>query len=215
MFELKRKEKQRPSWIAEYSDVISDIYNEVCREAERIELALEAGDKLTISQRKISKSRVAGQFGRNPAYINSRDYPELDALISSENTRLARLSIASTPVKKTTGSKDLDRMIRSELLTECRRRGKVIESYKDEIASGQLLKAYESSKLIGRYAGDEIVIKMREKNNSLIKNISALQESNKKMHAEIAENHELLITKNKEIAALKEKKSKKATLRSV
>lgn len=96
---------EEPSWVN--STTKRNLYLHVCKAFDRIKASMEAGDNLSIKDRRIVARNVARDSGVHDSLLNKRRQPELSELIVQKNIELDELwkSISATkysPRKKLT-----------------------------------------------------------------------------------------------------------------
>ena len=152
------KKKTEP-WVSDSSRPIQEMYALVCEKVKTIERRIRSGQKLTTRMRKINKESIAESLGKNKAYINRTNCPELNTFIDNENTRLARIAEAEEKINRDPEKRinELDRLNRVELIEECRRLRKKLDKCYKEIASGCLVAFYNEAAKLNKYGNEDYI----------------------------------------------------------
>lgn len=87
---------EEPSWIT--STTKRNLYLHVCKAFDRIKASMEAGEKLSVKERRIVARNIAKDSGVHDSLLNKRRQPELNELIVQKNAELEELwkSISAT-----------------------------------------------------------------------------------------------------------------------
>jgi hypothetical protein len=188
MFDLKRTPKPDPSWVVEGDKDTKLLYKLVMNMAVSIDKLIASGEKLSAGQRKISYTSVGIAYGRNAAYINRRDTPEIYQLISSLNDTFShQYKARSKPKsnKKPGRTSELARMSRSELLSECQSRGKRIRELEDELAKDGLTAIYQEAIDTQRFGNSSYVKTLETQLYDANETVESLQLTVKNLKSEI------------------------------
>ncbi|MGE8410097.1 MAG: hypothetical protein ACN6QH_24015 [Pseudomonas sp.] len=87
---------EEPSWVT--SETKRNLYLHVCKAFDRIKASMEAGENLSIKDRRIVARNIAKDSGVHDSLLNKRRQPELSELIVQKNAELEELwtSISAT-----------------------------------------------------------------------------------------------------------------------
>lgn len=101
----------RPDWLSNSSSLVNQIYDEVNIEITSISNRISNGDKLSIKERRIVKSKIAERCCVDRSYITKRRMPEivsfidekekwLDILWKSKNTKKGARDLSKKQLEK-------------------------------------------------------------------------------------------------------------------
>lgn len=190
-FDLKRKKNTLPEWVSNGSDEIRTTYNYILESAAVIEAKIEKREKLTPRQMKISKTDVARSIGKNPAYINERDHPNLYDFINLVNASLGRKYATQSKGRNRRSAEtrkgELDKLSRVELLKECRIRGAKIDELLDESAKASLAVIYAEAMSTERFGNSSYVRTLEQQLDDANSAIENMQETVRRLRSELVQ----------------------------
>ncbi len=97
------KDGYRPVWLNKSSSLINRIYDEVIIETTNISNRISNGDKLSIKERRVVKSKIAEKCCVDRSYITHRRIPEIASFIDEKEKWLDTLWKSKNPKKGNRG----------------------------------------------------------------------------------------------------------------
>ncbi|WP_422422168.1 hypothetical protein [Pseudomonas sp. GZD-222] len=170
---------KEPMWVN--SETKRKLFQNVCKEFEKIKGAIESKNELTIKERRIIARRVAIDSGVDPSLLSIRRQPEINNLIIEKNLELDELWNIISATKYTYGKKltkaelhkkniiqaaEIERLTNLRLAEALTRsiESQIIDSHKNLIAQIDNLKA-EKAELQDR--NSRLTIQLRQMMSSL------------------------------------------------
>lgn len=80
---------EEPAWVT--SNTKRNLYLHVCKAFDLIKASMEAGEKLSVKERRIVARNIAKDSGVHDSLLNKRRQPELNELILQKNAELEEL----------------------------------------------------------------------------------------------------------------------------
>lgn len=107
---------EEPSWVN--STTKRNLYLHVCKAFDRIKASMEAGDNLSVKERRIVARNIATDSGVHDSLLNKRRQPELNELIVQKNTELEELWKGISATKYSPRIKRTKKVIQDELRSQ-------------------------------------------------------------------------------------------------
>ncbi|UDU83200.1 hypothetical protein [Pseudomonas sp. HN2-3] len=107
---------EEPSWVT--SETKRNLYLNVCKAFDRIKASMEAGENLSIKDRRIVARNIAKDSGVHDSLLNKRRQPELSELIVQKNAELEELWTSISATKYNPRIKRTKEVIRNELRSQ-------------------------------------------------------------------------------------------------
>ena len=107
---------EEPSWVT--SETKRNLYLNVCKAFDRIKASMEAGENLSIKDRRIVARNIAKDSGVHDSLLNKRRQPELSELIVQKNAELEELWTSISATKYNPRIKRTKKVIQDELRSQ-------------------------------------------------------------------------------------------------
>lgn len=107
---------EEPAWVT--STTKRNLYLHVCTAFDRIKSMMEAGENLSIKDRRIVARNIAKDCGVHDSLLNKRRQPELNELIVQKNAELEELWRGLSATKYSPRIKRTKEVIRNELRSQ-------------------------------------------------------------------------------------------------